>query len=76
MNANSVSQKRPWISNSLAVHPGDVKAANEHAKSCGFSHRYKEDGRATANSNKGRNDAMKMQNAHAREGGYGDWCGN
>lgn len=77
MNPDSISQKRPWISQSLAVNRKDVKAANEHAKSRGFVHRYDEKtGRATATSERGRRDAMKMQNTKALEGGYSDWCGN
>jgi hypothetical protein len=76
MSSKSISEKRPWTSNSCGVHPRQVRDANEKAKKNGFRHRYNDKGQAVANSQSGRNDAMKMQRSVDYEGGWGDHTGN
>jgi hypothetical protein len=75
MSIKSNSEKRPWVSNSLGVHPRQVKDANEAARKQGSRHHYNEKGQAVAHSQAARNDAMKMQNSVDYEGGYGDHTG-
>jgi hypothetical protein len=75
MSSKPISEKRPWKSQSLGVHPKDVKEANEAAKHRGYSHRYAPDGHPIATSKKGRNDAYKQGFCVDPEGGYGDYTG-
>jgi hypothetical protein len=72
MAPKSISEKRPWASNSLGVHPRQVKHANEQAKKNGFRHHYNEKGQAVAHSNAGRRDACEMQGSVDYDGGYSD----
>ena len=75
MSSKSISEKRPWTSHSLGVHPKDVKEANEVAKHHGFRHRYNEKGHPECHSNAARRDATKMGISIDYDGGYSDHTG-
>lgn len=72
----AISEKKPWVSNSIGCHPSQVKEHNAALKARGVTNAYiREDGRAVAHSNTGRNDLLKAYGMVDRDGGYSQHTG-
>ena len=75
--AKAISEKKPWVSNSLGCHPSQVKEHNEALKELGVKNAYiREDGRAVAHSDKGRNELMKAYGSFDKDACYGQHSGS
>jgi len=72
-----ISEKRPWVSQSLGCHPSDVKEHNQSLKEMGIVNAgILPDGRAIAYSEKGRNQLLKAYDRFDRDAGYGQHSGS
>ena len=72
-----ISEKRPWVSNSIGCHPSDIKAHSEALRRMGVQNfDFKPDGRAVAYSPKGRNGLLKAYKLFDRDAGYGQHSGS
>ena len=76
MASKAISEKRPWVSNSIGCHPSDVKEHNEALREMGVKNAYvNEKGQAVAHSEKGRNELMKAYRMFDKDAGYGQHSG-
>ena len=71
----SISEERPFISNSMGVNPRDAAKCREAMKRQGCACTVNEKGQVVAHSHKGRNDAMKFFGMGDRDAGYSDHTG-
>ena len=72
-----ISEKQPWVSQSMGCHPSDVKEHNEALRKLGVRNAgIRADGRAIAHSDKGRNELMKAYHLMDRDAGYGQHSGS
>ncbi len=62
----------PMRSTALAVHPEQVKEANERNSAAGVSAHYESDGTCVIESRSARRKLLKLEGFHDRNGGYGD----
>lgn len=75
MHTENVSQKKPFISHSLGVHPSQIKATLEQVKREGGRFTFNEGGFVVAESKAGHNDALKFFGKVNPDGGFGDYTG-
>lgn len=62
----------PLVSEALAVHPKQVKQANDRARRHGISVEYLPDGRVKIPSRHERAKLLRLEGRHDKSGGYGD----
>jgi len=73
---SSISEGKPWISQSAGCHESQVKEFNEQLKEHGVQcAQYLPDGKLECTSRKARNAVLKSRNLFDRDGGYGDYTG-
>lgn len=73
----SISEKKPWRSNSIGCPRAQVKEHNEALRKLGIKNAYIDsNGQAVAHSQKGRNELMKAYGKLDRDAGYGQHSGS
>lgn len=68
----SICSKRPWVSNSLAVHPLQVAAFNKAAQEARTGAYYRPDGALVCTSRGARNRELARRGQGDGDAGYGD----
>src|SRR5689334_4528514 len=66
---------KPWVSQSLAVHPSQVAEFNEAAKRNGTGAFYRKDGALVCESRGARAREMRARGKFDQQGGFGDYTG-
>ena len=75
-NTQSISEKNPWVSNSMGCNPKDREKHMEDLRKHGVKNvEINEKGQLIAYSQKGRNEALKAYGMIDRDGGYGQYTG-
>lgn len=70
--SSSLAQWKPVISDALAVHPRQVKEAEQSAAAKGIPTQFLPDGRPILTSRQHRKKYLRAYGFHDRDGGYGD----
>lgn len=72
---SAICSKNPWKSNSMGVHPKDIPNAIEAVKKQGGRFGFDNKGFVVADTQAGRNDALRFFGMGDRDAGYGDHTG-